>query len=161
MCQISFYLVKFDPETLFFLQRQTSSSHLVFYYRSRGTSNSEQSPEGTEFFRSRDSIKIKLFAILEQLNERHNRAERVSIFVDDCIVEEKKYLSTKILQMQKNQMIDLQELFECYCNVLPVFGFNSAKYDINLIKSYLLPILENERDIEPTVIKKADQFVSF
>ena len=38
-----------------------------------------------------------------------------------------------------------------------MFGFISAKYDLNLIKSYLLPILVNERDIEPTVIKKANQ----
>ena len=109
------------------------------------------------------AIKIKLCAILEQLNQRRNRAERVSSFVDDCIVEEEQgnALSTQFLQMQKNQWIDLQEHFERYCNVLPVFGFNSAKYDINLIKSYLLPILVNERDIEPTVIKKANQFVSF
>ena len=42
-----------------------------------------------------------------------------------------------------------------------MFGFNSAKYDLNLTKSYLLPILFNERDIEPTVIKKANQFISF
>ena len=58
---------------------------------------------------------------------------------------------------------DLVESFhlERYCNVLPVFGFNSAKYDNNLIKSYLLPILINERNMEPIVIKKADQFVSF
>ena len=63
--------------------------------------------------------------------------------------------------MQKNQLIDLQEHFERYCNVLPVFGFNSAKNDNNLIESYLSPILVNERGIEPTVIKKANQFVSF
>ena len=63
--------------------------------------------------------------------------------------------------MQKSELIDLQEHLKRYCNVLPVFGFNSAKYDINLIKSYLLPILVNERDFEPTVIKKANQFVSF
>ena len=63
--------------------------------------------------------------------------------------------------MQKNELFDLQEHFERQGNVLPVFGFNSAKYDINLIKSYLLPILVNERDIEPIVIKKANQFVSF
>ena len=42
-----------------------------------------------------------------------------------------------------------------------MFGFNSAKYDLNLNKSYLLPILVNERDIEPTVIKKKNQFISF
>ena len=63
--------------------------------------------------------------------------------------------------MQKKQLIELQEHLDCYCNVLPVFGFNSAKYDINLIKSCLLPILINERDMEPTVIKEAKQFVSF
>ena len=61
--------------------------------------------------------------------------------------------------MQKKHFIDLQEHFERYCNVLPVFGFNSAKYDINLITSYLLPILVNDRDIELTVVKKANQFV--
>ena len=44
---------------------------------------------------------------------------------------------------------------------LPVFGFNSANYDLNLIKSFLLPILVNERDIELTVIKKVNQFNSF
>ena len=42
-----------------------------------------------------------------------------------------------------------------------MFGFNSTKYDINLIKSYLLPILINERNLELTVTKKANQFVSF
>ena len=63
--------------------------------------------------------------------------------------------------MQKNQLIDLQEYFERYCNIIPVFGFNSAKNDIKLIKSYSLPILVNEQEIEPTVIKKANQFVSF
>ena len=42
-----------------------------------------------------------------------------------------------------------------------MFGFDSAKYDLNLIKSYLLPILVNERDIEPTAIKKANQFITF
>ena len=63
--------------------------------------------------------------------------------------------------MQKNQLIELQEHLERYCNVLPVFAFNSANYDINLIKSCLLPIFINERNMEPIVIKKANQFVSF
>ena len=70
-------------------------------------------------------------------------------------------MSTQFLQMQKNQLTDLQEHFERDCNTLPVFGFNSAKYDINLVKSYLLPILPNERQIEPAVIKKATLFLSF
>ena len=42
-----------------------------------------------------------------------------------------------------------------------MFGFNSAKYDLNLIKNYLLPILVKEQDIEPTVIRKVNQFILF
>ena len=113
------------------------------------------------FIELETAIKIKLCAILEQLNQRRNRAEKFSNFVDDCIAEEEEDLSTQFLQMQKNQLNDLQENFERYCNVSPVFGFNSAKYDIDLIKSYLSPFFVYERDIEPTVIRKANQFVSF
>ena len=51
---ISFYLVKLDPGVHFSLQRQSSSSHLVFYFCSRGISNSEQSSDETEFYWSRD-----------------------------------------------------------------------------------------------------------
>ena len=65
------------------------------------------------------------------------------------------------MHIQKKQLIDLQESLKRYWNVLAVFGFNSAKYDLKLIKSSLLPILINERDIEPTFIKKANQFLSF
>ena len=32
---------------------------------------------------------------------------------------------------------------------------------MNLIKAYLIPRLVNEREIEPTVIKKANQYISF
>ena len=76
-------------------------------------------------------------------------------------MEEEKDLSTQILQLQKNQLNDLQEHFERYCNTLPVYGINSAKFGINLIKLTLLPILVSERQIEATVVKKSNQFVSF
>ena len=107
-------------------------------------------------------IKSKLTRTLESLNERRCRNQHVFEFKDHFFEDdnEKKDASTQFLQMQKNQMIELQEHLERYCNVLPVFGFNSAKYDINLIKSYLLPILVNERNMEPFVIEKANHFVS-
>ena len=109
------------------------------------------------------AIKSKLTRTLESLNERRCRNQRVFNFEDQCFADddEEKDVSTQFLQMQKNQLIELQEHLERYCNILPVFGFNSAKYDINLIKSYLLPILINERNMEPIVIKKANQFVPF
>ena len=101
---------------------------------------------------------------MEPLKQGHSQREWVIDFDDDeyfnGTVGEKE-LSTRFFQMQKNQLIDLQKQFKRYCTTLSIFGFNSPKYDINLIKSYLLPILVNERQIEPTVIKKANQFVSF
>ena len=42
-----------------------------------------------------------------------------------------------------------------------MFGFSSAKNEINMIKTYSLPTLINERNMEHTVIKKTNQFVSF
>ena len=63
--------------------------------------------------------------------------------------------------MQKNQLINIEEHFERYCSMLPVFEVNSAKNYLNLFKYYSLPILGNGRDIEVTVIKTANQFVSF
>ena len=97
------------------------------------------------------AIKSKLTRTLESLNERCCRNQRVFEFKDHCFEDdnEEKDASTQFLQMQKNQLIELQEHLERYCNVLPVFGFNSAKHDIILIESYLGPILINERNMEP------------
>ena len=107
-----------------------------------------------KFLEIETAIKSKLTRTLESLNERRCCNQRGFEFEDHCFEDddEEKDASTQFLQMQKNQLIELQEHLERYCNVLPVFGFNSAKYDINLIKHYLLPILINERNMEPTVI---------
>ena len=109
------------------------------------------------FFDVGTTINIKLGSILEEITHRHNRREQAHL--GDCNNE--TCTSTQFLQIQKKQLIDLKEHLEHYCNVLPIFGFNSAKYDLNLIKSYLLPFLVNERNIESTVIKKANQFILF
>ena len=68
---------------------------------------------------------------------------------------------TQFLLAQINMLLDLKQHLEGYLDTLPVFGFNSSQYHINLIKSYLKPYLVDVRDIEPMVIKKANQFVSF
>ena len=106
------------------------------------------------------TIKIKLCNILEKLTQRHNWREhaRFDMSQDDC--DNEICASTQFLQIQKNQLFDLQKSLERSCSVVPVSG-NNVKYDLNLIKSFLLPIFLNERDIEPTVIKKANQFISF
>ena len=94
---------------------------------------------------------------MEKLNQRHTQRDPASL--DDC--EKERCASTQFFQIQKNQLIELQEHLDWYCNVLLVFGFNSASFDLNIIKFYSLPILVNKRDIEATVIKKANQFIAF
>ena len=143
------------PEPIFLCNANPHHFISSFITALKGLATQSKAQMKLNFIEVETAIKVKLCAILEQLNQRRNQLERLSNFVDDCVVEdEEKDSSTQLLQMQKNQLIDLQEHFERYCNVLPVFGFNSAKYDFDLIKSNLLPILVNERDIEPTVIKK-------
>ena len=89
-----------------------------------------------KFLEIETAIKSKLTRTMETLNERRYRNRLVFEFEDNCFGDdnEEKDASIQFLQMQKNQLIELQEHLERYCNVLPVFGFNSAKYDINLIK---------------------------
>ena len=116
-----------------------------------------------KFLEIETAIKSKLTRTLESLNERRYLNQRVFDLEDHCFEDddEEKDVSTQFLQMQKNQLIELQEHLERYCNVLPVFGFNSPNYDINLIKSYLLPIFINERNMEPTVIKRSQPICIF
>ena len=149
------------PKPIFFCNANPQHPFLSFITALGGLATQSKTQMKLNFIEEETAVKIKLGAIPDQRNQGRNRAKGVPIFVDECLVEEEKYLSTQFLQMQKNQLIDLQEHFERYCNVLPVFGFNSAKYDNKKIKSYFLPIPVNERAIEPTVIKKANQFVSF
>ena len=76
------------------------------------------------FFAIETTIKIKLRSIFQKLTQRHNRRKQADL--DDCHSE-----TCTSTQIQKKQLIDLQEQLELYCIVSPVFGFNSAKYDLN------------------------------
>ena len=71
------------------------------------------------------------------------------------IVKTKSMSPLSSYETEKSQLFELQVHLERYCILLPVFGFNSSKDDLNLIKSFLLPILVNKRDIERTVLNKA------
>ena len=117
------------------------------------------------FLEIETAIESRLSHVMGLLNERRSRRKATFTFEDECCEaddsSEEKDVSTQFLHLQKKQLIQLQEHSERYCNVLPVFGFNSGKYDINLIKKYLLPILVEDKDIEPIVIKKANQYMSF
>ena len=122
--------------------------------------NKSKTEMRTKFSSIEAIISARVNAIWENLNKRKDQNASAFECEDERVKKMMKLMSTQFLQMQKNQLLDLQQHFERYVNTLPVFGFNSGKYDLNLIKSYLLPYLNNERDIQPTVIKKANHFVS-
>ena len=116
----------------------------------------------SKFASIQELINSRFDAIFEKMNERKSHTTSAFEFEDECIEEEEEAdMSTLFLQMQKNQLLDLQQHIERYINTLPVFGFNSGKYYLNLIKFYPLTYLIHGRDIQPTVIKKAIHFVSF
>ena len=102
---------------------------------------------------------MKLSSFMVQLTQHHNRREQLTTFdVKKDDFENQNCASSQSLQIQKNQKF---ELLERYYNVLFVFGLNSANCVLSINNAYLLPILVNERDIEPTFSKKANQFISF
>ena len=161
---IGFNFVKTDTRTHFSLQFRSSTLVSSFISALKGLATQSKAQMKLRFFEVETAIKIKLSSFMEQLNQRHSQRERVFDYDNNEYFNdtaEEKELSTQFLQMQKNQLIDLQEHFERYCHTSPIFGFNSAKYDINSIKSYLLPIFVSKRQIEPAVIKKTNQFASF
>ena len=109
------------------------------------------------------AVNERMKKIFDQLNERgQNFSSKKFEYEDECIEDsEEADMSTQFLRIQKNQLIDLKQHLERYINTLPVFGFNSGRYDLNLIKSYLIPYLIRDKEQETSVIKKANDFISF
>ena len=101
--------------------------------------------------------------IFGQLNERgKNYSSNQIEYEDECIEEsEKADMSTQFSRIQKNQLLDLKQHLERSVNTLPFLGFNSGRYDLNLIKSYLIPYVIRNNEQETSVIKKANDLKSF
>ena len=112
-------------------------------------------------------IRGKLERLTSALNKRRQTFSPTFHYVEDSAVntedeqDEKKDASTQFLSTQKNKLSEVQQRLEGYVKIFPVLDFNNAKCDLNLIKSYLIPQLVNEEELEPTIIKKASQFVFF
>ena len=108
------------------------------------------------------SVKSKLNQTFCFLNQRRCRKEPVLEFQDECIEEEEEEQDVSTVFRNTKYSIDriagsLGNILHCSSNL----SLQQRKCDIKLLKSYLLPLLVNERDIEPIVIKKANRFVSF
>ena len=60
-------------------------------------------------------MKKKVSTIFENFTQRHNRTEKTDF--DDCDIE--TCISTQFLQIRKEQLNDLQERLERFCNASP------------------------------------------
>ena len=108
-------------------------------------------------------FKKLLHIIVSILNERGSFSEsEAREYEDECIEDEEEQTQQLTFSVfKKIQLIVLMHNLERYRNTLPVFGFNSGRFYINLTKPYLIPYPINEKEIEPSVIKKANDLVSF
>ena len=70
-----------------------------------------------------------------------------------CLLQD--HFSEYIEEIAKHEIIS--EKFNLYIKQVPVLGFNNAKYDINIIRDYLIPILV-ELDNVKFVIKKGTYY---
>ena len=57
-----------------------------------------------------------------------------------------------------SQLLTLKGKFEGYCQQLPVLGFNSSRYDLNLLKSFIVHHLQLDSDPLAHVIKKRNSY---
>ena len=80
----------------------------------------------------------------------------------DCSDEKETNVSIeKFLQVELKKVRELKKKFLHYCTQTPVLGFNSSKYDINLIKSKIFKHLEVAEKKDYTfTIKKQNAYLA-
>ena len=156
---ISTNLIK---EPVFLCDKDPKTLNLCFVEALEELANKNKTEMLCKIASTQEIINSRVIATFEKLNERKSQTTSSFEFESECMEDEEEAdMSIQFLQMQKNKLLDMQQLFERYINTLPVFGFKSGRYDLNLIKSYLLHYLVHQRDIQPTVIEKGNRFVSF
>ena len=73
--------------------------------------------------------------------------------------EEDEDLEFRRLRCQLKMLSKLRQDLENYYSTIPVFGFNSSRYDLNLIKEYLLHHLIIEKNVVPKVIRTGNKYI--
>ena len=74
--------------------------------------------------------------------------------------EEDEASNLKLLRYLKKLYVGVKVELESYCDNLPVFGLNSSRYDLNLIKEFLLEILLRDFHCSPSVIKSCNKYIA-
>ena len=109
------------------------------------------------------AVTERMKKIFDQLNERcKTHSSNKFEYEDGCIEDsEEADMSKQFLRNQADELVDLKQHLERYLKTLPVFGFNSSRYDLKLIKSFLITYLIPDKEQETSVVKKANNFISF
>ena len=111
---------------------------------------------------SRDQMQSQLADLTSAVCEKLEKlSDQIILKESGSLKKSAQEISRKFLNQRKRDLLNLQESLDNYLSIFPVLGFNSAKYDLNLIKSYLIPFLIIEKGLQPRVIKKTNQFISF
>ena len=117
LLQVPIFLCNRDPKTM-----------IVSFVEALEELASRSKAEMLQKFSSiENAIKNRVSSIFEKLNGRKD--ESTPMFEFQYIEEEEVDMSTQFLQIQKNHFLELQQHFERYVSILPVFGFNSWKYE--------------------------------
>ena len=100
-----------------------------------------------------------VFDSLDQLIERYSDTSEIEIEEDR--ENKERDIHPKIASHFILTINDIRKKFENYLYQLPVVGFNSGKYDINLIKKEIMMFIsEAYKDNEIFTIKKNNSYIS-
>ena len=117
-----------------------------------------------------DQLENQYDSVLNQLPQKDDTMDSESgntqSFIDDAADDDNDNdddddnPAIKHLKRQKVLLSQLRDDLADYCDTFVVFGFNSSRYDLNLIKEFLLEHLILTHQTAPKTIKKNNQFIS-
>ena len=112
--------------------------------------------QGSHIFRQLDEMQE---AELERLDEVNQDLQAQGMDLEELMNDNVKIAEDGGISSEQFKVLEmLWGKFEVYCQQLGVFGFNSAGYDVKLIKQYLFREL-CERGEQPNfTVKKAGKY---
>ena len=85
--------------------------------------------------------------------------KEISDLIDKTIEETEKFYTERNATIKTGPIFTLKRRFDCFLRRLPCCGFNSAKYDLLLIKPYMVNYLMTQKE-EPTTICNGNAIIN-
>ena len=90
---------------------------------------------------------------MEEKEEEEEEEEGIDLVEGN---EEEKEEETETDEMKR--LVHAMHRLEVYCKELPILGFSSASYDINLIRSHLFKVLSEFGEATMFTVKKSSKY---